>query len=107
MGIYIRDYHRCVSPLSSVGLQLTVYFTGPYGANFFNPRSWGYGSDTEESIDVITIEFTRIVLAVGMFAIGVELPKAYMMKHWKSLFFLLVPGTIWVCPRFHLYFLEF
>ena len=31
-----------------------------------------------------------------MFAIGIELPKAYMVKHWKSMFFLLVPVTAWV-----------
>jgi sodium/hydrogen antiporter len=31
-----------------------------------------------------------------VFAIGVELPKAYMARHWKSLFFLLVPVMTWV-----------
>jgi sodium/hydrogen antiporter len=39
----------------------------------------------------ITLEVTRVVLAIGVFAIGVELPKQYMKRHWKSLFFLLVP----------------
>ncbi|PFH48596.1 hypothetical protein AMATHDRAFT_5627 [Amanita thiersii Skay4041] len=66
---------------------------GPYGAGIFNPRSWGGGSD--ETINMITLEFTRVVLAIGVFAIGVELPKAYMAKHWKSLFFLLVPVMTW------------
>jgi NhaP-type Na+/H+ or K+/H+ antiporter len=46
---------------------------------------------TPESVNDITLEVTRVVLAVGVFAIGVELPQAYMGKHWKSLFFLLVP----------------
>jgi NhaP-type Na+/H+ or K+/H+ antiporter len=68
---------------------------GPYAANIFDPRAWGNSSNPDEPIDVITIEFTRVVLAIGVFAIGVELPKAYMAKHWKSLFFLLVPGMIW------------
>ena len=45
---------------------------------------------------MITLEFTRVILAVGVFAIGVELPKAYMKRHWKSLFFLLVPVMTWV-----------
>ena len=31
-----------------------------------------------------------------MFAIGVELPKAYVAKHWKSILFLVVPVTTWV-----------
>jgi len=52
---------------------------------------------------MITLEFTRVVLAIGVFAIGVELPKAYMARHWKSLVFLLVPVMTWVrplCPGF-------
>ncbi|TFL02627.1 Sodium/hydrogen exchanger family-domain-containing protein [Pterulicium gracile] len=62
---------------------------GPFGANIFNPRGWGDHSD--ETTNVITLEFTRVVLAIGVFAIGVELPKAYMARHWKSIFYLLVP----------------
>ncbi|KZP23388.1 hypothetical protein FIBSPDRAFT_461868 [Athelia psychrophila] len=66
---------------------------GPYGANIFNPRDWGGAS--VETVDTITLEFTRVVLAIGVFAIGVELPKAYMARHWKSLLFLLVPVMTW------------
>ncbi|KAF8627673.1 hypothetical protein AX15_004310 [Amanita polypyramis BW_CC] len=66
---------------------------GPYCANIFDPRSWGGGSDA--TLNTITLEFTRVVLAIGVFAIGVELPKAYMSRHWKSLFFLLVPVMTW------------
>ncbi|CAG7846549.1 Na(+)/H(+) antiporter [Serendipita indica DSM 11827] len=62
---------------------------GPYGANIFNPRQWGDGS--REVVQSITLEITRVVLAVGVFAIGVELPSKYMQKHWKSLVFLLLP----------------
>ncbi|KAI0059568.1 hypothetical protein BV25DRAFT_1860149 [Artomyces pyxidatus] len=65
---------------------------GPYGANIFDPRSWG---GTIDATNEITLEFTRVVLAIGVFAIGVELPKAYMQRHWKSLFFLLVPVMTW------------
>ncbi|PCH40212.1 hypothetical protein WOLCODRAFT_116887 [Wolfiporia cocos MD-104 SS10] len=66
---------------------------GPYGANIFNPRDWGGGN--EETTNTIVLEFTRVVLAIGVFAIGVELPKAYMKKHWRSLFFLLFPVMTW------------
>ncbi|KAF9479954.1 hypothetical protein BDN70DRAFT_878251 [Pholiota conissans] len=66
---------------------------GPYCANVFDPRSWGNIDD--ETTNLITLEFTRIVLAIGVFAIGVELPKAYMWKHLRSLFFLLVPVMTW------------
>lgn len=41
-----------------------------------------------------------MVLAIGVFAIGVELPKAYMARHCRSIFFLLVPVMSWVCPFF-------
>ena len=57
---------------------------GPYAANLINPETWG-------SVDIITIEFSRLVLVVQCFAVGVELPKYYMEKHWKSVSFLLIP----------------
>jgi sodium/hydrogen antiporter len=75
--------------------QLTnIHLLGPYGANIFDPRSWG--NSTNESINNITLEFTRVVIAIGLYAVGVELPKKYMYRHWKSLFFLLVPVMTWV-----------
>ena len=58
---------------------------GPYFAGVFDPRSWGSNSDK------ITLEVMRIVLATGLFAIGVELPKSYMAHHAKSLLALVVP----------------
>ncbi|KAL1844398.1 hypothetical protein VTJ49DRAFT_77 [Mycothermus thermophilus] len=57
---------------------------GPHAANLINPLTWG-------GVDVVTIEFSRLVLVVQCFAVGVELPKFYMEKHWKSVTFLLVP----------------
>jgi NhaP-type Na+/H+ or K+/H+ antiporter len=57
---------------------------GPHAANLINPGSWG-------NTDQITLEFARIVLVVQCFAVGVELPKSYMEKHWKSVVLLLVP----------------
>ena len=57
---------------------------GPHAANLINPLTWG-------NTDNITLEFSRIVLVVQCFAVGVELPKAYMERHWRSVVFLLVP----------------
>ena len=57
---------------------------GPHAANLFNPLSWG-------NTDQITLECSRVVLVVQCFAVGVELPKAYMERHWRSVIFLLVP----------------
>ncbi|PLB37045.1 Na+/H+ antiporter Nha1 [Aspergillus candidus] len=61
---------------------------GPHAANLFNPLSWG-------NVDKITLECSRIVLVVQCFAVGVELPKAYMERHWKSVIMLLVPVMTW------------
>ncbi|KAH7912396.1 Sodium/hydrogen exchanger family-domain-containing protein [Hygrophoropsis aurantiaca] len=58
---------------------------GPYVADIFDPRSWG----REENR--ITLEVMRIVLATGLFAVGVELPCAYMKDHAKSLLIMVVP----------------
>jgi NhaP-type Na+/H+ or K+/H+ antiporter len=72
---------------------ISFTLSGPYGVGIFDPRSWGSNA-TENHI---TIEVTRVVLAIGVFAVGVELPKAYMLKHWKSLAFLLIPVMTYVC----------
>lgn len=58
---------------------------GPHFAGIFDPRAWGPHSDA------ITLEVMRVVLATGLFAIGVELPKSYMAKHAKSLLAMILP----------------
>ncbi|KAK7937801.1 sodium/hydrogen antiporter [Apiospora aurea] len=57
---------------------------GPHAANLINPQTWG-------NTDEVTLEFSRIVLVVQCFAVGVELPKFYMEKHWRSVVLLLLP----------------
>ena len=61
---------------------------GPHAANLIDPFSWG-------NEDQITLEFSRIVLVVQCFAVGVELPKSYMERHWKSVVLLLLPVMTW------------
>lgn len=62
---------------------------GPYGIGIFDPRSWAGGDAT--TTNKITLEVTRVVLAIGLFAIGVELPGQYVFRHWRSLALLLIP----------------
>ncbi|EMD65072.1 hypothetical protein GGP41_003719 [Bipolaris sorokiniana] len=57
---------------------------GPHAANLIDPSTWG-------NVDLITLEFSRVVLVVQCFAVGVELPRAYMEKHWRSVVLLLLP----------------
>jgi NhaP-type Na+/H+ or K+/H+ antiporter len=58
---------------------------GPYAGNILDPRSWDSGSQD------ITLELMRIVLAIGLFIIGVDLPKRYMWEHCRSLLIFVVP----------------
>ncbi|KAJ3850494.1 Cation/H+ exchanger [Lentinula lateritia] len=60
---------------------------GPYAGNVFDPRSWS----SSEGSQNITLEVMRIVLATGLFAIGIELPNNYMWKHAKSLSAMVIP----------------
>ena len=57
---------------------------GPRGFDIVDPLSWGWE-------DNITQEFSRIVVGVQVFAVGVELPKRYLKKHWRSVAILLGP----------------
>ncbi|KAK9364934.1 Sodium/hydrogen exchanger family-domain-containing protein [Lipomyces kononenkoae] len=57
---------------------------GPHALDWFDPATWG-------NVDYITLEISRIVLIVQIFAVAVELPKKYMLRHWVSVFYLLVP----------------
>ncbi|EDR06073.1 uncharacterized protein LACBIDRAFT_302195 [Laccaria bicolor S238N-H82] len=78
---------------------------GPHFAGVFNPRSWGSHSNA------ITLEAMRVILAIGLFAIGVELPKTYMAKHAKSLLVMIIPtmaiGWFIVAGLIHLLFPQF
>ena len=58
---------------------------GPHVTNAIDPRSWG--TDT----NAITLEVMRIVLATSLFAIGIELPQAYMATNAKGLITVVVP----------------
>jgi NhaP-type Na+/H+ or K+/H+ antiporter len=58
---------------------------GPYFGGIFDPRAWG------DQTNVMTLELMRIVLATGLFAIGVELPKSYMWQHFRSLLTMVIP----------------
>ncbi|CAH7683973.1 Sodium/hydrogen exchanger family-domain-containing protein [Phakopsora pachyrhizi] len=60
---------------------------GPYVSGVFDPRSWNEGV----GFDDMTLEVTRVVIALSVFAVGVELPKAYILRHWLSLAYLLGP----------------
>jgi NhaP-type Na+/H+ or K+/H+ antiporter len=88
LGIPLWDHHWYATKRGDrAAAHVICRSLGPYGAHIFSPRDWG-GSDTQNVTNAITLEVTRVVLAVGVFAIGVELPSKYMQKHARSLLFL-------------------
>lgn len=60
---------------------------GPRGFNLLDPETWGWEDD-------ITQEFTRIIVGVQVFAVGIELPRKWLSRHWKSVAMMLGPVMI-------------
>lgn len=63
---------------------------GQFGAKIFAPREWGGAN----SFNDILLEITRVAIALSVFAVGVELPRAYVARHWRSLAILLGPAML-------------
>lgn len=78
---FIRNrLHLSEPPLATlVGIAF-----GPRGACLFDPQTWGWE-------DNVTQELSRIIVGVQVFAVGVELPRKYFKRHWKSVAMLLGP----------------
>lgn len=61
---------------------------GPVALNLLQLDEWGLGANR------LMLPFTRLMIAVQVMVVGVCLPKAYLLKQWKSLFVLLFPVMI-------------
>ncbi|KAI9692090.1 MAG: hypothetical protein M1820_009525 [Bogoriella megaspora] len=92
-SLFIRNkLHLSEPPLATL---LGIIF-GPRVLNVLNPSAWSWGDD-------VTQEITRVILAVQCFTIGLELPKHYWRRHWRSAAMLLGPvmAASWlVCAGF-------
>ena len=78
---FIRNrLHLSEPPLAT----LVGILFGPKGFGLLNPKKWGMA-------DEIMHEATRVIVGVQVFAVGVELPKAYFARHWRSVGMLLGP----------------
>lgn len=78
---FIRNrLHLSEPPLATlVGIAF-----GPQGADLFSPQRWGLE-------DNITQEAARLIVGLQCFTVGVELPKTYFSRHWKSVGMMLGP----------------
>ncbi|KAK4695851.1 sodium/hydrogen antiporter, partial [Lecanoromycetidae sp. Uapishka_2] len=78
---FIRNrLHLSEPPLATL---VGIVF-GPQGANFLSPEKWGME-------DNITQEATRLIVGLQVFTVGVELPKLWFNRHWKSVGMMLGP----------------
>lgn len=68
----------------------------PHATNFIRPLDYALGD--EQSLETITLYFTRLVLGVQLVLAGVQLPSKYLKTEWKSLSLLLGPGmcSMWI-----------
>lgn len=78
---FIRNrLHLSEPPLATlVGIAF-----GPHGADLFSPPKWGLE-------DNVTQEAARVIVGLQVFTVGVELPKQYFRRHWKSVGMMLGP----------------
>ena len=61
----------------------------PHATNWVRPEE--YALHSVETLDTITLYFTRLVLGVQLVLAGVQLPSKYLKTEWKSLALLLGP----------------
>lgn len=66
----------------------------------FEPLNVAQGH--KENIDAITYSCSRLVLGVQLVIAGIQLPKRYLAKEWRSLAVLLMPGltAMWLSSSF-------
>ncbi|KAL9002384.1 MAG: hypothetical protein Q9188_004683 [Gyalolechia gomerana] len=82
---YFSDFIRNRLHLSEPPLALLVgIIFGPMALDVVDPESWFWQ-------DTVTQEFARVVVCLQVFSVGLELPKAYFSRHWRSVGMLLVP----------------
>lgn len=79
------QFIRNVLHLSEPPLAVLVgIILGPHVLKILLPQQWGWD-------DVVTQEITRMVVGIQCFAVGIELPKYYFRRHWKSVAMMLGP----------------
>ena len=78
---FIRNrLHLSEPPLATL---IGIVF-GPRGFKVLDPLQWGMS-------DNFIQEATRIIVGIQVFAVGIDLPRAYLARHWKSVAMMLGP----------------
>lgn len=86
----VRERLYISEPLLAVTIGIIV---GPHVLNWVDPFSW---SDSK-TVNDVTYEVCRLVIAVQVLFTGISLPEKYLKKEWKSLSVLLflIMTTAW------------
>lgn len=94
---FIRNHLHLSEPPLAV---LFGIILGPYVLRVLTPREWGMD-------DKIMQEITRVIVGIQCFAVGIELPKHYFKRHWKSVLYLLGPVMTfsWAITALFAYFI--
>ncbi|KAG0651339.1 Na(+) H(+) antiporter [Hyphodiscus hymeniophilus] len=80
-SLFLRNHLHLSEPPLAVVFGIIL---GPYVLDWLTPRHWGMD-------DEIVQELTRVIVGVQCFAVGIELPKFYFNRHWKSVLWFLGP----------------
>lgn len=81
---FIRNrLHLSEPPLATL---LGIIF-GPRGLTGLDPNKWGWA-------DNVTQEATRVIVGVQCFVVGVELPKRFFARRWKSMSVAVMLGPV-------------
>ncbi|PQE29877.1 na(+) h(+) antiporter 2 protein [Rutstroemia sp. NJR-2017a WRK4] len=78
---FIRNHLHLSEPPLAV---LFGIILGRYVLKVILPREWGMD-------DIIMQEITRVIVGLQCFVVGIELPKHYFHRHWRSVLALLGP----------------
>lgn len=86
--------HLSEPPLATI---VGIIF-GPQAVTVLNPFKWGWE-------DNITMELTRVIVSVQVFAVGIDLPAGYVKRHWRGLAVLVGPNMIfgWLASALIIY----
>lgn len=80
-SVFIRNkLHLSEPPLAL----LTGIAVGPKGTGWLDTNEWGFEDD-------VMLEITRVIAGLQVFAIGLELPRRYILRNWSSVLWMLGP----------------
>lgn len=83
IGRFIKEQLSISEPLLATVVGILI---GPAVTNWLKIQHWA-----EPQHVYIYVEIARLTLAIQVTTTSLELPQGYVIKHWKSLLFLLLP----------------